>query len=302
MAKYMLAWEMGGGLGHTVSLYEIACHLIDNGHQVVVVLQDLRCSDLFAKKGILTSLAPRGLFCKPYYSSPNSMAEILWCKGYGDESKFLSLINDWSRLIKQYNPDFLIGDYSPSALLSAKINRVNSIAIGSAFSFPPVSNVRPFRYIHAAEALRLKRIEHRVLTVMNGLLEKSDLPRLSVSNEVFYGDKNFVWGLPELDYYAGKRSISYVMPIFHNGDYILPCWQGRRRKILVYIKSEYEELDNLFKQMAECPQADFIVYLAGDGLGHIELKDNIQIYTAPINIDKLLDSADLVICHSGSGL
>lgn len=300
--KYLLAWEMGGGLGHVMALHEIARQLQADDHQVLVVLKNLDYAFLFEKMGINTCIAPSEKRYMPYHSSPNSMAEILWCNGYGNTANLSSLVAAWTMIIEQFKPDLVIADYAPTALLSAKANNIKSMAVGCVFSFPPTRSGVQFRYVSDAECSRLSHVENSIALTINCVLANHGVLSDTAANQAFYGDTSFLCGFPSLDYYAGKRIINYMRPIKNNGDYLMTAWQGKPYKVLVYIKNNYEALYDLFNQINAFTQAEFIVYLAGPISEGLNLKSHVQLYREPINIDPLLERADLLICHAGSGL
>ena len=60
MAKILLAWELGSGLGHLVRLLPLARGLAARGHAVTAVLPDVAAGrEFFAREDIVYVEAPR---------------------------------------------------------------------------------------------------------------------------------------------------------------------------------------------------------------------------------------------------
>ena len=93
MATYLLAWELGGGLGHVMRLKPIGERLRELGHHVTFVVQNLQSSQCLIDNGFECLQAPIAKLLSN--GPPNSMAEILSNRGYCDADVLLRNIKSW---------------------------------------------------------------------------------------------------------------------------------------------------------------------------------------------------------------
>ena len=68
MARFLLAWELGGGMGHVVPLAQVAEPLVQRGHEVHFVLRDLSAAR--AGLGALASAPRVRLWQAPVWQMP----------------------------------------------------------------------------------------------------------------------------------------------------------------------------------------------------------------------------------------
>lgn len=125
MARFLLAWELGGGMGHVMRLAPIAHALHAQGHALHLVLRDLSGAD--AALGDLASSPRVTLWQAPMWlpqlrglPAPAVYAELLFRAGYLDATRLLSLVRAWQALLDAIAPDLLLADHAPTALLAAR--------------------------------------------------------------------------------------------------------------------------------------------------------------------------------------
>ena len=121
MACFLLAWELGGGMGHVVPLAQVAEPLVQRGHEVHFVLRDLAVAR--AGLGALASAPRVRLWQAPVWQMPYqapqpsvSYAELLFHAGYLDAGRLQGLVQGWQSLLDAIAPDLLLADHAPTAL------------------------------------------------------------------------------------------------------------------------------------------------------------------------------------------
>src|SRR5688572_11182761 len=100
MKTVVVAWELGGGLGHLVQLHPLVRGLLDTGHRVYLCLRDLaQAKRVFASSGAryLATPAP----ARPSimdYPRPDNFAELIWNLGFGREAHLWAMAQAWVNL------------------------------------------------------------------------------------------------------------------------------------------------------------------------------------------------------------
>jgi UDP:flavonoid glycosyltransferase YjiC (YdhE family) len=61
MGRVLIAWELGGNMGHVVALTAVARELRERGHRVAFALRDLTHADVIARQGFRFFPAPTPL-------------------------------------------------------------------------------------------------------------------------------------------------------------------------------------------------------------------------------------------------
>ncbi|MFG5408062.1 hypothetical protein ABXN37_07975 [Piscinibacter sakaiensis] len=126
MARLLLAWELGGGLGHAQALTALADALLRRGHAV-----DLAWKDLSVAGAVLGERLrhPRlRLWPAPVWTAtlanmpePANHAELLFRAG----------------------PALLVADHAPTALLAARGQPLRRLLFGNGFCIPPAEGPWP---------------------------------------------------------------------------------------------------------------------------------------------------------------
>jgi len=174
MVSILLAWELGGGLGHVTQLVPLAKGLQSAGHQVFVALRELPCAaGLLDNLGIALLQSPyKPPTDNPPIATPRNFAHVLWNAGFGDPAELQVLTEAWSDLLDSVNPDMIVFDHAPTALLAARGRKVKRVVIGNGFCCPPdCSPLSDLRSWMPPEAEALQEAERHVLDCMNRVLE-----------------------------------------------------------------------------------------------------------------------------------
>ncbi len=307
MARIVYAWELGGGFGHTHAFLPLARGLRDRGHEVVFVLKDL----LNAER----ELGAQGFRCfqAPMFQGrlvglpdpPANLSEILFHCGFLKEEYLLGLVRAWRELLTLLEPDLVVGDYSPSALLAASISRIPSASFGTGFCRPPalhpLPNLRPWLPIDEA---RLLGSDLKIVDTANKVLRRFDVNPISTVAEIFSCGEDFLCTHAELDHYRERPNARYWGSMHNlNGGVEIP-WAGREKyRIFGYIKPSYIGLRQLLDQLILLENHEIILFCPGLA-GAIVAKyasSRLRITQRPVALAGLLDGCDLAICHAGHG-
>ncbi|MCW5730958.1 MAG: hypothetical protein KIT20_09385, partial [Alphaproteobacteria bacterium] len=122
MPRALIAWEMGGGLGHAVRVTGIARALAKAGWQVLVAGRDADALARVAPDAALALIAaPRPPMAGiPPAAGLHSMWDTLLRAGYGDADELARAMAGWAELVRACGAEIVIADFSPALGLWAR--------------------------------------------------------------------------------------------------------------------------------------------------------------------------------------
>jgi len=313
MARFLLAWEIGGGLGHLVPLVQVAQPLVAQGHAVHFVLRDLSgaraaLGPLAAAPGVQLWQAPLWLLPFQAQQPSASYAELLFHAGYLDAGRLHGLVLGWRSLLDAIRPDLLLADHAPTALLAARGRPLRRALIGNGFFQPPAVQPLPsFREWERIDPHRLAHTESRVLANCNAVLAAEGLAPLAAMHELTAADERFLITWPELDHYGagpqGRPGEHYwgALPPREQG--VPAVWpEGGGPRIFAYLRGDYAAIDAVLQQLALAP-CRTLVHAVGLTPAQRERHAGarLRFSDAPVAMDTVTAQADAVLCHAGSG-
>jgi hypothetical protein len=306
MARVVYAWELGGGFGHIHAFLPLAEDLRRQGHDTVFVLKDL----LNAER----ELGARGFRClqAPLFQGrlvglpdpPANLSEILLHFGFLKEEYLLGLVRAWQELYALLGADLVVGDYSPAALLAARVAGIAAASFGTGFCRPPavhpLPNLRPWE---PAESGRLLSSDLKLVDTANRVLRKFGGPAIGKAAEVFACAEDFLCTYPELDHYPERPGARYWGSV-HSLDGAEVAWPGREEhRIFGYVKPSYGGLRRLLNQLARLKRHETILFCPGlaEAVAEQYASPRLLIVRKPVALSGLRASCGLGLCHAGHG-
>ena len=305
MATILIAWELGSGLGHLHPLSQLARKLRSAGHRVVLASRDLSLVEgLFGGCGIECFQAPFSHGPLPQERQPvRTYAQILRHFGFGKPAELSELTSAWNNLYATIEPDLLLADHSPSAVLAARKHSLKCAAIGTGFFFPPDTSPLPEMWPwREPDPERCRRDEQAVLENVNRLLVdwgRPPLPRLS--RLIHDALAILLLTLPELDPYPDRNDSEYygMLPLPGGCE---PQWPGASgTRIFAYLKP-FPALAKLLAALAQLGQST-LVYLSSVERQFAERHStaSLKIVTQPVDMEQVRRQTDCAILHGGHG-
>jgi rhamnosyltransferase subunit B len=133
----LLAWELGGGLGHIQRLLVIANELTARGYRVAFALQRVDNAEIITRAlpGAQVMRAPlRRLKPGPRVNgTAYNYADVLHRCGYDAAVHLGPVVSEWRELLQSLAPVLVVADHSPPVVLAAA-GRVPVVHIGSGFT------------------------------------------------------------------------------------------------------------------------------------------------------------------------
>jgi UDP:flavonoid glycosyltransferase YjiC (YdhE family) len=300
MAHIHLCWELGGGLGHAGRLKILAQTLLARGHRVTMSLRDLMHTHaLLADLDVPKLQAPVWLHDTVGLPPSASLAEILFRCGYLEPSALRGVVAGWRAMFTLLQPDLVVADFAPTALLAARSMGLRSASVGNGFNTPPPGRALPA--LQEAPATRLAASESRLLATANAVLTEFSAARVyTEAAEVFLGDLPLLCTWPELDHYQ-RRDAQWLGPNFIADGGIAPQWPaGEGRKVFAYLKVSHPAYAAVLNALVEegCRVLAYVPEVAAGAAPPVS--SSLLLYAeAPLSLMQTLSEADVCVCHAG---
>lgn len=310
MARFLLCWEFGGGLGHAGRFKPLAQELIRRGHQV-----DLMLRDIVHTRALLGDLNAQGarilqapIWLHQTVGLPNpliSLSEIVTGNGYLKASSLMGLVEGWRGAMQMAQTDVVVADYAPTATIAARTLGIPVASVGIGFYVPPdASPLPPFRTWEPIAAGRVEHYDQLVLNSVNEVLQGYQAPPLHKLADIFRGDLPLLCTWPELDHYgrgplpAGQH---YMGPTFLPSGGEAPQWpEGDGPTVFAYVRSTHPDHLALLQALDKLG-CRTLCYMPEVAAGKPEPLKSARIRYAqgPVHLGQALPQAQLAICHAG---
>ncbi|MBC7965915.1 MAG: hypothetical protein H7Z17_08320 [Fuerstia sp.] len=305
MARFVAAWELGGGMGHVTTLRPFVQHLVDRGHEVTAILKDLsRAASTFQRPGVKFFQAPLGQ-SRPVkkFEKTLSFAQLLHNTGFESIEDLSTRVRAWRTLYEIIKPDMILFDHCPTGLLAARGLPLKRVLVGTGFFSPP--DLTPWPCLQPgtdySQPSRLAD-EARVLHVANSALSGIDVPLLGSLAELYSGvDENILMTFPELDPYP-QRGPAVYFGTWSSAVGEKPVWPtGPGPRIFAYLKP-FASLEKLLRRLRELNHPTLVVV---DGVEETVRKecssDRMRIWRDPLELGEIGRTCDLAILNGTHG-
>ena len=300
--KHVLCvWEIGGELGHITRFANLTRVLEALGAQVSVAVKDLsRCHALFAGTGARLLQAPVWLPRVTLNRPIACLADTLLLQGYLEPDTLDALVQAWDSLFELTQPDLVIYDYAPTALLASRQRAFRKILVGIGFSDPvpghPIADWRPYPCTDQLVAHQ----EQRVLGVINTVCDRRGDPPLTRLSDLFSVDATMINTFPELDLYRDLRPPGSHGHEADNRQQRDPVTfpPGSSARVVAYLKPRHPQLAPLLEALARCDASVFVAIPGGNPATLDPLVSSTFAYsTQLVALETAIGEADLFVGH-----
>lgn len=306
MAKILFTWELGAGSGHVAPYLNLIKKLEANGHQVFFAVKCLsKASRLFAGTRVTYLQAPILIAPSSQLVNPiDSFAKILNNYGYADSQQLAGMIKAWLNLYKLLQPDILISDYSPTALLAAREQSFKRLTVGSGFYTPtntcPTLGLQTLQGVYQ-DSEPLLAFENNILEKINQALALNQMQALNCFYDMHNVDQRLLLTLPEFDHYPDRKDANYI-GMCKSPLGIQPEWPNYPgAKIFMYLKP-FPTLPQLLEHLN---RHKFPTLIYVDGIPETIIQQHtsatLHFVDRPLDMDTIGKTADVGICNGNYG-
>lgn len=307
MARFLMCWEFGGGLGHAGRFKPLAQELMARGHHVDLMLREIvHTRSLLGDLGVRILQAPFWMHQTVGVPNPQiSLTEIMMGNGYLQPSSLAGLVAGWQGVMEMSRPDVVVADYAPTATIAARILGIPVATVGIGFYLPPdASPLPPFRTWEPIQAGRVQHYDQLVLNTVNTVLQDQGAAPVAKLADIFRGDKPLLCTWPELDHY-GRGPLpdgqAYHGPTFLPSGGETPTWpQGDGPQVFAYVRATHPDHVALL-QALDAQGCRTLCYMPEVASGKPPPVGSPRIHYAkgPVHLGQALSQCKLVVCHAG---
>ena len=309
--KIVCIWELGDELGHVSRLHDIAQKLQPQ-FDVYFILKDLSRSHPFTEDTDITVFQAPVWLPKMRMQRPIAcLADTLLLKGYLEANTLHSLVTSWRNLLALIQPNLIIFDYAPTAMLAALDLSIPKISIGTGFADPaPGHPIADWRALSTGQPQQgdqlIAQQETNVLNSINGVGKKLGLPALTRLSDLFQNTHTLLNTYPCFDLYEPQRSapdvttqVQYCLtPLTSNHQKKAQFPDSANHKVLAYLKPHHPQFPQLIEALALC-KSHCIVACPFPHAKEFKKHENptLQIHFELIDLIDGLEQADVFIGH-----
>jgi UDP:flavonoid glycosyltransferase YjiC (YdhE family) len=303
--RILLAWELGGALGHVTQFMPLVEQFQARGFDIWVASQNLTSAEIvLGPLGVRLVQSPVWRAGPADVPEPINYAGILARKGWLNAEGLTGLARGWRDLVEAIAPRLVIANHAPGLLLGLRGRDIPIVFVDTSFGIPPPTH--PFqnmRYWQADADLNLMReIETRVLSTANQALRALRQPPMQQLCDLFQDIDSCLMSLPELDHYPDRGDADYFGPLYARNWGESPVWPaGESMRIFVYLDSRHPLFEAMLNHLANLP-CQVLVYTVEPPPAMLPSRPNIAFRNRPQHIAEVLATADWVIHHAGFGL
>lgn len=310
----VFAWEMGANYGHATKITGVASAL--SGRARVTIL----ARDVLA----IGTMAPDldvALLPAPHIASDQrdtkaafgqNYAGVLLQEGWRETESLGLLTSSWLNLLGLLQPDVVVAQAAPTALLAARIIGLPAVLLGSGYDCPPRARPMPCYAPGNAEAERIAD-EQEALSLANAnkILATRGAEPLEAFCDLLHVDLTLLTCLAETDHFAPRDRYEpdhppYLGQIVTVDTGVTARWIGSGKpKIMAYLRRGSPQTDVAVSALAQiAPDHDIILSVPGIDAENRDklIARGVQVFDKPVRLDQILPECDLGISHASNGV
>jgi UDP:flavonoid glycosyltransferase YjiC (YdhE family) len=293
--RILIAWELGGNLGHLLPLLALARMLRSRGHRVLFALRDLTNAELLAREGFPFLPAPASAH-QGQSRAYASYAAMLAGELFPTTACTVVATLAWRSIVQAARAELLIADHAPAALLAARALKLKTVLYGAPFSVPVAGAPLP-----AFASGSARGDEGRLLERLNTVLDALCAPRLERVSDLYRAETTMVRGFPEIDCFGPRAEQAYVTEASADAGEAIPAWpRADGPKALAYLgRGRY--VNPVLAALAAA-NASTIAYIGGlpQQPGPHERR-GLMVSPMPYKASALMPQCDFVVCNGNAG-
>jgi hypothetical protein len=310
----LFAWELGANFGHANKIARAAERLQDQVDLFVAAREVAAIRQIAPdlKTTLLPAPYARTRRLSPGEHPPANFAAMLSTEGWHDPAALGATIEAWRSLFDLVQPDVIVAQAAPTALLAAWGSGRKTVILGGGYDNPPLSApMVPFDGENPALAEIAESQEAAVLACANDALALIGAPRAENFCDLMACDLSLLMTWPEIDHYENRAQVHpdhppYLGALLGTGQGVEMDWAGRNgARILAYLRPGSPFATSGLRALAAAGPAHDII-LSAPGIAPVDHKAltarGVQVSDKPVRLDRLLPDCDLGLSHASNGV
>lgn len=306
MANVLCTWELGAGLGHLDRLGIVSRELARRGHAVIAAVRDLqRAASRLQGSASRILQAPIRLPRTLRVPFLGNYASVLAAAGWLDAQGLAGQLSAWKALFELLEPDLVLADHSPTAVLAARSIGLPCCVIGNSFQVPPCGDpFPPILHWMTGEQAKCAAYDAVALRPANDALSGLGWSPMGSLSELFAGSQRMVLGLPELNHYDhygdGTRTLG---PSFAEDNGLAAAWPtAAGPRVFGYLDGNHPELQGVLSALTALgwPAVVFVRGIAEEEACRLS-GPSLQVSARPLSVAQCLAQAHIAITHASIG-
>jgi len=298
MARILLGWELGSGLGHIANLLPVAEALSARGHEPILAVRDVAGIWPLVRDSGLAILPAPVFFDRPHFSGDgfHSYADLLAQHGYDDAEALEPMVRAWRQIIESTQPQLVVAEHAPTLCLAC-YGLLPVINLGTGFTVPCEQDGDfPVLSPGGANQATAKRVHKTLDQVLRRL---GQMPPSPVIRAVL-GDESLAIVMAELDPYRMNRLSPALGPLQPAP---LPSPLPDAPSCLVYLPAAHPDMEALLTGLIDLPMPG-IAYVRDATPRIIDWlrATPFEIVTRPLDLGSVLPHVSVVLHHGGVGI
>jgi UDP:flavonoid glycosyltransferase YjiC (YdhE family) len=314
MARVLVAWELGGGMGHLTGVAALAATIAARGHAVSLAVPDpakakpllqerMRPGDRVELVQGVGWRAFKEVGGTPAGKIPTlTLADVMLLFGWDDPHNIGPRVRAWEQLVERVRPDVAIADFAPTLRLATE-GKLALAMMGTGYSMPPHGRLLPpIRPWHREVTAYSRKNEALALAALNRLRQALKMPAVDHFADVFHGDRSFPCTIPAFDPYRAHRQAPTLPP--HNIDPIEPGPPADTRTgpALVHLPPTHRLLLPVLRALDRLGLPVELIPRGGADALPADLPAGTRVQAAYVDLSQRLPAARLAVHHGGLGI
>lgn len=304
-SRVLFASQLGAGTGHlhvAAAVREAVAGL--GGHCDVAVRDPAAAQRMATLAGTAILPAPDHRMAPRKLPPAACWAEALLAAGHEAPDVVAGLVSGWLGLLDALEPDRLVTEYCPAAILAGRIRGVPTRSIGSGFTVPPalapMPTLQPWRTLPPD---RFEAAEGRILAAFRTALERFGSPPIAELAELYPVASTRLLNFPEFDHYGLRGPEHCFGPIGTVDRGPAVAGGAQDAPILVaYYHSDYARFPEVLAWLRRTKLPTLLVAPGmTDRARRAHSSDRLAIETRQIDLEAALAGARLAVTHGGEG-
>lgn len=306
MAKILFTWEIGAASGHITPYINLIKILEAQGHTVYFALRELSNAHALLKDTRAIYLQAPKLTTRPgdLVHPINCYPKILNNSGYARPTELAGGIKAWKNLFSLIQPDLLVFDFSPTAMLASRELPIKRLQIGTGFYSPPdTTPLTGFETLQngVQDTNALMQFESAMFNKINTALTWLGMKPIDKFADIQAADKSIILSFKELDHYRDRTNADYL-GVCKAPAGLIPDWpDAPGARIFMYLKP-FPNLPQFLKLLNERGLPTLIY---GDDIADaIKRKfssSTLRFANKPLDMNSIGKTADVAVCNGNHG-